>query len=253
LYRAKEKLREENLRIELPGATELPSRLEAVLLTLYLLFNEGYYSESNDSILREDLCLEAMRLVYLLIENDLTNQPPVNALLSLMCFHASRFEARKNERGEIVLYHDQDESRWNTALIEKGAYFLHQATKGDAVSKYHLEASIAYWHTIKSDTKEKWENILQLYNQLLVLEYSPITALNRTYALSKVKGKAAAIVEAEKLSLIDNHFYFTLLGELYTDINPSAAKENLQAAFLLAKTNTDKQTIQEKIDKLRVN
>jgi len=86
--------------------------LENVLTTLYLLFSEGYYSENQDSVLRNELCLEAMRLTYLLIGNEQTNLPPVNALLSLMCFHASRFEARKNENGELVLYHDQDETLW---------------------------------------------------------------------------------------------------------------------------------------------
>ncbi|HET6723264.1 MAG TPA: RNA polymerase subunit sigma, partial [Chitinophagaceae bacterium] len=125
-----------------------------------------------------------------------------------------------------------------------------EAAKGNEVSKYHTEASIAYWHTIKSDTNEKWENILQLYNKLLQIEYSPIAALNRTYALSKANGKQEAIIEAEKLNLITNHFYFTLLGELYTDINVDKAKENFERALLLAKTKTDKQTIQKKIGRL---
>ena len=82
------------------------------------------------------------------------------------------------------------------------------------------------------------------------MEYSPIAALNRTYALSKANGKAEAIVEAEKLNLTDNHFYFTLLGELYKDIDNKKAKQNFQKALSLAKTQTDKQTIQKKIDKL---
>ena len=250
LSRAKEKLRTEKVKIEFPGKTEINNRLESVLTTLYLLFSEGYYSESNDTILREDLCDEAMRLVFMLIENEQTNQPKVNALFSLMCFHSSRFAARKDEKGEIVLYHDQDESLWNQELIIKGIYFLHEASKGNEISKYHIEASIAYWHTIKSDTKEKWENILQLYNQLLVLEYSPVAALNRTYALSKVKGKQEAIREAEKLNLISNHFYFTLLGELYTGIDNTKAKENFKKAFELSKTQTDQQTIRKKIDQL---
>jgi RNA polymerase sigma factor (sigma-70 family) len=99
LYRAREKLRTENIPIEFPGKAELPARLDAVLMTLYLLFNEGYYSESHDVILREDLCFDAMRLVKLLIDHEPTNLPNVNALLSLMCFHASRFAARKNEKG----------------------------------------------------------------------------------------------------------------------------------------------------------
>lgn len=250
LFRAREKLRLENVKIEFPGTAEINDRLETVLTTLYLLFNEGYYSETDSTILREGLCDEAMRLTYMLIENEQTNLPKVNALYSLMCFHSSRFAARKNEQGEVILYHDQDETLWNQELIIKGIYFLHEAAKGNEISKYHIEASIAYWHTIKSDTKEKWDNILQLYNQLLILEYSPIAALNRTYALSKVKGKQEAIAEAEKLNLKDNHFYFTLLGELYINIDNDKAKENLQIAYALAKTQTDKLTIQKKMQRL---
>lgn len=248
LFRAKEKLRAEKVAIEFPAEAEIQQRLDAVLRTLYLLFNEGYYSETQDTILRNDLCLEAMRLTYLLIENETINLSEVKALLSLMCFHASRFEARKNANGEIVLYQDQDENLWNKELIEKGAYYLHQATQGTQLTKYHLEASIAYWHTIKADTPEKWENILQLYNKLLIVEYSPIAALNRTFALSKVYGKARAITEAEKLKLLDNPYYFTLLGELYKEIDRTKAKEHFQKAYELAKTQADRQVIQRQID-----
>jgi len=250
LFRAKEKLRTEKVKIEFPGKTEINNRLETVLTTLYLLFSEGYYSESDDTILREDLCIEAMRLTFMLIENVQTNLPKVNALYSLMCFHSSRFAARKNEKGEIILYDEQDESLWNQELIIKGIYFLREASKGNEVSKYHIEASIAYWHTIKTDTKEKWENILQLYNKLLQIEYSPIAALNRTFALSKANSKQEAIAEAEKLNLSANHFYFTLLGELYTEIDNKKAKDHFQKALELAKTQADKQTIQKKIHKL---
>lgn len=247
LFRAREKLRAEKIAIEFPSKTEIPQRLETVLLTLYLLFSEGYYSESEESILREDLCGEAMRLMELLLQNELTNQPKVNALYALMCFHSSRFEARKNANGEMVLYAEQDESRWNQDLIAKGVYFLKIASQGNRFSKYHLEAGIAYWHTIKTDSDEKWENILQLYNQLLQLEYSPIAAINRTYALSKVRGKEVAIAEAEKLHLTGNPFYFTLLGELYQNIDDEKAKENLEQAYLLAKTENDKKTILKKM------
>jgi RNA polymerase sigma factor (sigma-70 family) len=247
LFRAKEKLRAEKVAILFPGKEEINHRLDTVLTTLYLLFNEGYYSESQDAVLREDLCLEAMRLTYLLMEQEQTNQPRVQALFSLMCFHASRFEARKDENGEIVLYQDQDETRWNEELIARGAYFLHTASQGKYMSRYHLEATIAYWNTQKADTAEKWEHILQLYNRLLQMVYSPIAALNRTYALSKVRGKAAAIVEAEKLQLSGNHYYFVLLGELYTDIDNAKALEHLQQALVLAVTATDKRTIRKKI------
>ena len=118
------------------------------------------------------------------------------------------------------------------------------------MSKYHLEAGIAYWHTQKADSTEKWENILNLYNLLLQLEYSPIAALNRTYALSRAIGKEHAIKEAEKLALSDNHLYFALLGELYTGIDNAKAKENYQSALALARTQMEKQAIQKKIDKL---
>lgn len=247
LFRAKEKMRAEKVKIELPGKAEINSRLETVLTTLYLLFSEGYYSESDDKVLREDLCDEAMRLTFMLIANEQTNLPKVNALYSLMCFHSSRFAARKNEKGEMILYAEQDETLWDQELIMKGIYFLRESSKGKEVSKYHIEASIAYWHTIKSDTKEKWENILQLYNKLLQIEYSPIAALNRTYALSKANNKQEAITEAQKLNLADNHFYFTLLGELYTNVDNKKAKENFQKAFAIAKTQADKQTIQKKL------
>lgn len=251
LHRAKEKLRTENVQIEFPNATEINERLETVLTTLYLLFNEGYYSASQNVNLRKDLCLEAMRLTYLLIENEPTNLPSVNALLSLMCFHASRFDARTNENGEIVLYHEQDENLWNKDLIHKGEYFLNRAAKGNKISKYHIEAGIAFWHTRKTDSVEKWSKILQLYNQLLIVEYSPIAALNRTYALSKVKGNEEAIKEAEKLKLKDNHLYHTLLGELYADIDILKAKQHFEIALKLAKSETDKTIISAKLHHLR--
>ena len=250
LYRAREKLREEKIKISFPGEKEIDKRLQTVLTTLYLLFNEGYYSESNDKIMRNDLCLEAMRLTQLLIENEQTNQPAVNALMALMCFHSSRFEARKDENGEIVLYEDQNESLWNQELILKGGYYLNEASRGNKISKYHLEAGIAYWHTVKNDSHEKWESIIQLFNRLLQIEYSPIVALNRTYALAKANGKAEAIAEAEKLDLNDNHFYFTLLGELYRGTDSKKALANFQKALSIAKTQTDKQIIQKKIDAL---
>jgi RNA polymerase sigma factor (sigma-70 family) len=117
LFRAKEKLREEKIKIELPGSSEIDERLSTVLTTIYLLFNEGYYSVSQNKTLRKELCLEAMRLCYMLVENEYTNKPPVNALLSLMCFHASRFEARVNKNGELILYEEQDSNLWNAELI----------------------------------------------------------------------------------------------------------------------------------------
>ena len=250
LFRAKEKLREEKIKIEFPDPSDLETRLDTVLTTLYLLFTEGYYSISQNRTLRKELCYEAMRLCHMLVENPSTDKPQANALLALMCFHYSRFEARQGENGELILYDDQDTGLWNSDLISQGVFYMNRSAQGDTLSKYHLEAAIAYWYTRKPDTDEKWDNILQLYNRLLQLEYSPLAALNRTYALSKVKGKRIAIDEAEKLGLTANQFYFTLLGELYAGLDHAKASENLQKALSLAKTQTDKQIIQKKIDKL---
>lgn len=250
LYRAREKLRAEQVRMEFPPESEIGQRLDAVLKTLYLLFNEGFYSAGKDVTLRKDVCIEAMWLTKMLIENPATDRPPVNALLALMCFHASRFEARTDPQGETVLYQDQDDRLWDAALIRRGEYYLNRASVGRQLSRYHLEAAIGYWHTIKADTTEKWEHILQYYNQLLVLEYSPIAALNRTYALAKARSKAEAIREAEKLNLAENHLYHSLLGELYLGIDDEKALYYFNESLTLAKSRADRTLLTEKIRKL---
>jgi len=252
LTRAKEKLKLEKVKIEFPGENEISNRLENVLTTLYLLFNEGYYSAAKDKVVRKELCLEAMRLAHLLTENENTDLPQVNALLSLMCFHASRLEARTNDDGEIILYKDQNTDLWNKELIRQGEYFLNTAAKGNKLSKYHLEAAIAYRHTQKEDTVEKWETILQLYNHLLQIQYSPAAALNRAYAISKARSKNEAIKEAEKLDLTGNHLYYSLLADLYTNIDDEKALHHFQQALLLSKSAADKKLISENIRHLKM-
>ena len=250
LNRAKERLKAGNIKIEQPRISEINERLETVLTTLYLLFSEGYYSTSKNTVVRKDVCAEAMRLVFLLRENKVTNKPSVNALLSLMFFHSSRFDSRTNEKGESILYEDQDESLWNMDMVEKGIHYLNEGSIGDQMSRYHLEAGIAYWHTIKEDSKEKWENILQLYNQLLQLEYSPIAALNRTFALAKTNGKEEAIIEAEKLNLTGNHFFYSLLGNLYTDLDNNKALQHFETALTLTHSNADHSILKKNINNL---
>jgi RNA polymerase sigma factor (sigma-70 family) len=250
LTRGKEKLRSANIRIGLPDAGEIKLRIDAVLTSLYLLFNEGYYSSSRDHVLRKDFCLEAMRLTGLLAEYEQTALPHVDALLALMCYHASRFDARTTEKGEIIRYDEQDIALWNSELISTGHYYLNKASRGKELSRYHLEAGIAYWHTIKNDSTEKWESILQFYNQLLCLNYSTLGALNRTYALSKIEGNRVAIAEAEKLGLVKNHLYHVLLGYLYENIDNQKAKAHLNDALFLANTETEKNGIRRELMKL---
>ncbi len=250
LFRAKEKLRSEHVTLDLPPERELSGRLENVLRVIYLLFNEGYYSRTQDSILRKDLCLEALRLGLMLTRNSRTNLPNTNALVALMCFHASRFGARQTDGDPLVLYEWQDESLWDRHLMDQGMHFLGLSAEGDELSSYHLEARIASWHCLKEDTPEKWEEILALYDKLLQVNCSPSAMLNRAYALSRVKGVEAALGEVEKLGWDDNHFYFLLLGELYRDIDAGRALAHLQRACALAKTETEREGIRRMIERM---
>jgi RNA polymerase sigma factor (sigma-70 family) len=250
ISRGKEKLKEHNVKVAQPSIDEINDRLDTVLTTIYLLFSEGYYSTCQNTNLRKDFCLEAMRLNYLLIQNAATNNPKINALMALMCFHSSRFDARTNDEDEAILYHEQDEQKWNQELIQRGEYFLNNAATGGQLSKYHLEAGIAYWHTQKKDTLEKWKSIIGLYNGLLSVQYSPIAALNRAFAISKLDGKTAGILEAEKLELNDNQFYHSLLGNLYTGVDDAKALKHYEEALGLANSAADKATIQKNIKNL---
>jgi RNA polymerase sigma-70 factor (ECF subfamily) len=122
-------------------------------------------------------------------------------------------------------------------------YFLEQSATGNELSSYHIEARIAYWHCIKEDTREKWKDILQLYDQLLNINYSPVVALNRAYAIYKLSGPEIALVEAEKLKLEDDHFYFILLGELYRTVDSQKSRASFERAVDLARTQTEKDLI----------
>ncbi|GAA4173440.1 RNA polymerase sigma factor [Sphingobacterium ginsenosidimutans] len=250
LFRAKEKLRTEKIQLELPSEKEIVQRLDNVLHIIYLLFNEGYYSKTQNQILRKDLCIEALRLALMLSAYEKTNVPKTHALIALICFHSSRFDARHSTDGEFILYEQQNEKLWNQELINQGIYFLNQSADGDQLTSYHIEAKIAQCHCTKADTAEKWGEILQLYDRLLLVNYSPGAVLNRTFALYKAKGAKMALVEAKKLNLSDNHFYFALLGELYKDIDRQKAIANFQRAQALAKNAQEQETIQRKIDML---
>lgn len=250
LFRARERLREVSITIAFPPPAEIDERLDTVLTTIYLLFNEGYYSASQNETLRKDLCLEAMRLCHMLVENQRTNKPAVHALLSLMYFHASRFEARFDSDGAPILYEDQDTSLWNPELISRGEYFLQTSAAGPVISKYHLLAAIGYWNTRAHDTPEKWNQILQTYDRLLLTDYSPLAALNRAFALARVRGKEEGIGAVEELALTDNRFYWALLGDLYTGIDDTRAFDYLSRALAMARTPAENAVLQRKLSRL---
>jgi RNA polymerase sigma-70 factor (ECF subfamily) len=247
LYRAKERLREEGVVLEVPVGAAFDARLDAVLLTLYLLFNEGYYSANPSMVLRKDLCLEAMRLCFLLTGREGVVRADVYSLLALMCFQASRFDARFDAAGGLVLYEQQDVDRWDKELIHRGNGFFVKACEHGLVSRYHFEAAIAWWHAHPVDETDKWTNILMLYNRLLMVQYSPVAALNRAYAFSRVYGAAAAIPEAEGLGLEGNLFYHSLLGELYAGVDGGCAALHFQRALELAGTEAEKAVLLGKL------
>jgi RNA polymerase sigma-70 factor (ECF subfamily) len=251
LQRARATLRDDNFQIKSLTESAIQSRLDAVLKTLYLVFNEGYFSKTNNQLIRKDLCSEALRHTLLLTENSLTNTSQTIALLALMCFQSSRLEARIPQNGTVVLFNEQDRNHWNQPLIERGNYYLINAfSTKDEVSKYHLEASIAYWHTAKTD-HDKWHYILQLYNQLIIIEYSPVTALNRTFAFAQVYGKEKAIDEAEKLPQAENSYYHGLLGYLYAEINTEKAIAHYQQAIKLTSSKSEQATLKNEIKRLK--
>lgn len=248
LQRAKSTYKKHHIKLELPKPDELKQRNTNVLTIIYLLFNEGYYSSVAEKNMRKTLCVEAMRLLYLFLDHQ--NIPEANALMALFCFHASRFEAREDEMGSPVLYENQQIEKWDKALILKGENYLHKSAFGNSLTKYHLEATIAYYHTKPFDTQDKWEKILQLYNHLLQINYSPIAALNRTYALSKARNKQEALIEALKINLSKNYLYHVLLAELYKDTNTKKQLAHLQTALQLVKKISERKVIEAKIERV---
>lgn len=247
LYRAKKAL-QERLKLEKElTVSDYQDRLDNVLRVIYLLFNEGYYSSTVEENIRNELCWEAMRLGVFLSSQEHFEVDHVQALIALMCFQASRLKARQSNESGDLLYDEQDKSQWDQELIQKGVQYLKLASKGERVSKYHLEATIAYWHT--QDQEGKWDQILMLYNKLLTIEYSPIIAMNRSYALAKAQSPQKALEEALKLALKDNAHYYCLLAELYR-MNEDIDHEinNLNKALKLVKKENETALIQRKLE-----
>jgi RNA polymerase sigma-70 factor (ECF subfamily) len=257
LYRTKEFFRQNRIRLEIPSANELKNRTGVVLNSIYLLFNEGYSSTQSPEVIRIDLINEAMMLCNLLTENEATQLPEVYALLALMCFHASRFESRISLNGDIILLADQDRSKWDRALIERGIDFMNRASFGDSVSTYHLEAAIAYEHCSASGFGEtNWKNILTLYTWLCELTDSPVSELNKAVALMQVHGPEAALRTLEtnpSINSLDSYYLFHCLkGEMLSRMNNlNEAILSLQRASELTNSDAERKIIANKIDGIR--
>lgn len=193
LYRAKVRFRDGSILLEMPPAQQLPHRLNAVYLCLYLLFNEGYHASHSKDLIRKDVCLEALRLT-LLLESAFPDQAKIQALLALMFLHMARFEARLDDKGAIVTLEEQDRSRWDRQLIGKGLMCLQKGSRGSELSEYHLEAGIAAVHCMSASLEEtNWEQIASQYEVLARIKPSPVIDFNRAIVLRWTKGPAAAL------------------------------------------------------------
>lgn len=202
IVRAKRTLRGSDIPFELPPPKELPDRLNAVLKTLYLVFNGGYAAPEGEAAIREDLCVEALRLTNLLLRSPATALPVVHALAALFCAQLARFPARLDEEGKPIPLPRQDRTLWDKALVTKALHHHQRAAAGDTISPYHLEAAIAVEHCIAPSFEEtNWQYILENYDGLLALTGSPIAALNRIVALSQVDGAEAALAELNRLQV----------------------------------------------------
>jgi len=200
LVRAKKQIRESGISFELPVGAALAERLDTVLETIYLMFNEGYAAHSGEDLIRLDLCGEALRLGRLIADSGVT-QPRVHALVALMAFQAARLPARVDELGDIVLLEEQDRGRWDQRLIALGFQHFGKSAEGEEISEYHIQAAIAAVHA-RAQTAERtdWREILALYDDLLAVNDSPVVGLNRAVAVSRVHGAEAALAELEALA-----------------------------------------------------
>jgi RNA polymerase sigma-70 factor (ECF subfamily) len=257
LYRARQYFREQEVKFELPSEKEISARLSGVYTAIYLLFNEGYSASHHDQLIRDDLVEEALRLGNMLACHPVTALPETYALLSLMCYHASRLYGRVDDGGNFLMLKDQDRLRWNQGLIERGNYFLNRASTGKQVSSYHIEAAIAFEHcTAPSYAETKWEKILQLYNWLEQVRPDAIVRLNKLIVFSEVHGVKAALEEIQPLlndPLLQQYYLlYVTIGDWYDQLgNKEEAIRYLSKAVDLAQSPVANNFLNRKIAALK--
>jgi RNA polymerase sigma-70 factor (ECF subfamily) len=239
LVRAKRQLRQGGARVELPPASELCGRIDAVLEVIYLMFNEGYKAHGGERLIRAELCREALRLGRMLATHPATGLPRVHALVALLAFQAARLPARVGATGDLILLEEQDRALWDGELIALGFRHLELSAEGAALTEYHLQAAIAAVHSSAAITGAiDWSEILSLYDQLLALNPSPVVALNRAVALARVKGPAAGLHALTALegnrSLRDYYFLPSVQGQLWAELgHPERAAAYFRRALSL--------------------
>ena len=246
LTRAKQKIREAQIPFEIPAGEELAPRLESVLQSLYLLFNEGYKASTGDNLVREELCDEAIRLAELLVQHRAGNQPKTHALLALMLLNAARFPTRLDSEGNLLRLKEQDRTRWDQTMIARGMSRFAQSAAGDELSEYHLQAGIAACHCAAKDYESTdWRQILSLYDRLTEFDQSPVVALNRAVAFAKIHGPQAGIAAVAAIrssqKLKSYYLLYAVLGEFESQLDhKQTAAEHFRRSFELAETKSER-------------
>ena len=253
ITRAKRAIVKIGVEFDAPGAAERRTRLAAVSMMIYLIFNEGYGSTLDTAEARKTLADEAVRLGRLLLSLFPTD-PEVFGLLALMLLQQSRAPARFDANGDIVLLDDQDRSRWDRAQIDEGRLLLERAAIYQTPGPYQLQAAIAALHASAARPEDtSWKQIDSLYQVLETLQPSPVVTLNRAVAVWKLRGPEAALELVDPLkNELDGYFYFHgLRGALLKDLNRlDEAKRALNGAIALANSHAEANLIRRELDRL---
>jgi RNA polymerase sigma factor (sigma-70 family) len=250
IFRAKEKIKTEKIELNVPVSEEMIPRLDIVLKSLYLVFNEGYNSSHPDQLIREDLCADAMRLCFLLTENKITSYPRAKALLALMCFQASRLNTRLDDKGNIILLRYQDRKKWSRALIQRGFDYLDASAEPFEISPYNIEAAIASLHAAAPSFEQTdWRSIYHLYEMLYQLQPNPVVAMNKAIASAYAINKQNALAELQQIKGLEHHhLYYASIGEIYFDLeNKPEAKKFFEKALTLTSSGHEQQLLITKI------
>jgi RNA polymerase sigma-70 factor (ECF subfamily) len=245
LTRARQKIQEARIPFEIPAGEEMARRLDGVLQSLYLLFNEGYKASAGDKLVREEICQEAIRLTGLLVEHPAGNCPQTHALLALMLLDTARIPARVDSQGNLLLLQEQDRSCWSRPMIARGMFHLAQSAAGGELSVYHLQAAIAACHCAAPDyASTDWRQILSLYNRLVELDGSPVVALNRAIVIANLHGPKAgldALAAIRDLETLNTYYLLhAVLGEFESQLNNArAAAGHFRKSLELAEIKTE--------------
>jgi len=233
IVRAKQRLRDEGTRFELPEPDEVPSRLRPILDVLYQVFTEGYATTDSEAGIDDALCNESLRLVRLLTDDQRWTSPAAEALRSLFCFHIARTNARQAEDGSLVLLHEQDRAQWDAALLEEGFIFLARSARGEDVSRFHLEAGIAGCHAkAASYTSTNWAEIVAIYDVLRETSPSPVVDVNRALAVAMYAGAVAGLDELDAIPERELLARYPYALATYAELHASLGHIDEARAFL---------------------